>query len=153
MYKDILVPIDLNHTASQGKAVRTACELARAFGARLHVVTVVPGFGLPVVASHFPEDFEEKALAGAARDLEDFVAQSFPQDLEIRQSVAHGTVFDEILRCAEALGAGLIVMSSHRPEMQDYLIGTNASTVVRHANCSVLVVRDEQTGQLGEEPR
>jgi nucleotide-binding universal stress UspA family protein len=35
----------------------------------------------------------------------------------------------------------LIVMNSHRPDLRDHLIGSNASQVVRHASCSVLVVR------------
>lgn len=142
MPKKILVPIDLSHAESQRKSVQAAAEIAQSSGSRLYVVTVVPGFGLPIVASHFPEDFEEKALENAKQALDDFVGQSFPRDLEVRQVVAHGTVFEEILRCAKELGVDLIVMASHRPEMQDYLLGTNASTVVRHAACSVLVVRD-----------
>ena len=48
---------------------------------------------------------------------------------------------------AEVLGsprswADLIVFGSHRPVMRDYLLSTNASRVVRHASCSVLVARD-----------
>ena len=53
---------------------------------------------------------------------------------------------------AEKLGANvvessagdvdLIVVGSHRPVMSDYLLGSNAKTIVRHAQCSVLVVRE-----------
>ncbi|TPQ46867.1 universal stress protein UspA, partial [Prosthecomicrobium hirschii] len=35
-----------------------------------------------------------------------------------------------------------IVVSSHRPSMATYLIGSNAAKIVRHAPCSVMVVRD-----------
>ena len=42
----------------------------------------------------------------------------------------------------EAAGAELIVMASHRPELRDYLIGPNAARVMRHADASVLVVRE-----------
>ncbi len=142
MHKSILLPVDLNHTESLGKAVEVAVHFARTSGARLHVVTVVPGFGLPVVASYFPEDFEQKALASAKQALDRFVAKNVPKGLPVQPIVAHGTVYDEILRCAAELGVDLIVMASHRPEMQDYLLGSNASTVVRHAKCSVLVVRE-----------
>ena len=38
-------------------------------------------------------------------------------------------------------GADLIIIGSHRPAMSTYLLGSNATTVVRHAGCSVLVVR------------
>ena len=56
--------------------------------------------------------------------------------------VASGTVYEEILRVAAETKCDVIVMASHRPGLQDYLIGPNASRVVRHAHCSVLVVRD-----------
>lgn len=42
----------------------------------------------------------------------------------------------------DMLGADLIVMASQRPELKDYLLGPNAARVVRHAEQSVLVVRE-----------
>jgi hypothetical protein len=45
------------------------------------------------------------------------------------------------LGVAEEAGADLVVVGSHRPAMKDYLLGTNAARVVRHARCSVLVAR------------
>ena len=51
MYKNILLPVDLNSAETQLKAVQTAAELARTFGAGLHVLTVVPEFGLSMVGS------------------------------------------------------------------------------------------------------
>lgn len=141
MYKEILLPIDLNDVASQRKAVETAIALARAFGARVHVQTIVPDFGMPLVAGYFPEDFEGKALENANRALHDFVKQTFPDDVSVQHIVAHGSIYQEILACAKEIGAHLIVMASHRPDLADYLIGPNASRVTRHADCSVLVVR------------
>ncbi len=49
---------------------------------------------------------------------------------------------EKILKAVEETGCDLIVMASHRPALKDYLLGPNAARVVRHANCSVLVVRD-----------
>jgi nucleotide-binding universal stress UspA family protein len=49
--------------------------------------------------------------------------------------------YQEILKTAEAIQADLIVMGSHRPELSDYLLGSNTEKVVRHARCSVMVVR------------
>ena len=48
----------------------------------------------------------------------------------------------ELLREATEWRADLIVVGSHRPVMSDYLLGSNAKTIVRHAQCSVLVVRE-----------
>ncbi|STP20138.1 putative universal stress protein [Escherichia coli] len=37
--------------------------------------------------------------------------------------------------------AHMIIIASHRPDITTYLLGSNAAAVVRHAECSVLVVR------------
>ncbi len=57
-------------------------------------------------------------------------------------AVADGTIYVGILDLAANIEADLIIMASHRPEMRDYLLGANAAKVVRHAKCSVMVVRD-----------
>jgi nucleotide-binding universal stress UspA family protein len=64
-----------------------------------------------------------------------------PQGLRLHEHVAQGSIYDEVLRAARELGCDCIVMGSHRPELKDYLLGPNAARVVRHAPCSVMVVR------------
>jgi nucleotide-binding universal stress UspA family protein len=46
-----------------------------------------------------------------------------------------------VLEEAKEFGADLVVMSSHDPGLRTYFIGSNAAQVVRHAHCSVMVVR------------
>ncbi|MHA1152391.1 MAG: universal stress protein [Alphaproteobacteria bacterium] len=141
MFKDILLPIDLGDVESSRKAVSTAIEMSRTEGVRLHVMCVVPGFSMSMVAQFFPEGFEEKSLAEAARKLDDFIAKNIPAEITSQAIVANGTVYEEILRTAGEIGCDLIVMTSHRPELKDYLLGPNAARVVRHAKCSVFVAR------------
>ena len=76
------------------------------------------------------------ALA-AARDAR----LSVPDDVSVQHIVGEGSVYEVILKIAGDIDADLILMASHRPELQDYLLGPNASRVVRHATCSVLVHR------------
>ena len=52
-----------------------------------------------------------------------------------------GAVYNEVLKEVNRVAADLIVVGSHRPTMSTYLLGSNAAAIVRHANCSVLVVR------------
>jgi nucleotide-binding universal stress UspA family protein len=141
MYANILCPLDLSDEHSWEKALPTAVELALAFGATLHVMTVVPAFGLPMVGQFFPEGFEARMRAEAGKHLEEFCAAHLPPDLAARRIVAEGKIYQEILRAAGTIEADLIVMGSHRPELSDYLLGPNAARVVRHAPCSVMVVR------------
>jgi nucleotide-binding universal stress UspA family protein len=55
--------------------------------------------------------------------------------------VRQGGIYHEVLEEAKAMNADLIVMSSHRPAMRSYFLGSNAGHIVRYALCSVLVVR------------
>jgi len=141
MYKRILVPIDVNEESSWKLALPKAVELAQNFGSELHVVTVVPDLGMPIVAQFFPSDYEKKLRDTALKKLEEVVSKATPEDLTVQATVCEGSVYEEVLATAKEIGADLIMMASHRPELSDFLLGPNASRVVRHANCSVLVVR------------
>ncbi len=141
MYKNILVPIDVDQESSWEKALPIAVEFGKIFGARVHAMTVLPDFGTGVVGGYFPPDFVEEATVGVQRKLETLVRSKVPPDLDVACHVTQGTIYEKILYLADEIGADLVVMASHRPELKDYLIGPNAARVVRHANISVLVVR------------
>ena len=142
MYKHILVAVDLGHPTSWRRSFPIAEMMAKASGAKLSIVTVVPNFGMSVVGSFFPKDFEEKALSNAKEQLEETVAANLDLDLVETVHVAHGTIYEEIIDVADKLGSDLIILSSHRPELKDYLLGPNAARVARHANQSILIVRE-----------
>ena len=141
MYTDILLAVDINDPEDQMKAVNTAAEYAKAFGSTLHVITVVPDYGMAIVGSYFPPEHEEQALQHAKENLDAFCEKNLPAGLEVQHIVGHGRIYHEILHYAEKVKADLIVMASHKPGLEDYLVGPNAEKVMRHANCSVLVVR------------
>lgn len=141
MYANILVSVDLAHEGADLPALTTAVEYARAFGARLNLITVVPDYGSSLVAGFFPESHERDTLEAARRALHAYSEAHLPEGMAARHIVGHGSPYREILRYAHEIAADLIVMASHRPEARDYLIGPNAARVVRHATTSVLVVR------------
>jgi nucleotide-binding universal stress UspA family protein len=142
MFKTILLPIDLSEESSWKTALPTAILHARGEGGSLTLLTVVPSFGESIVGTYFPEGFAEKATAQAEQELEAFRTAHVLSDIPSKALVRRGTIYDEILDAAKDIGADLIVMASHRPKLQDYLLGPNAARVVRHAKQSVLVVRD-----------
>ena len=142
MYRNVLVPVDLSDKHSWRKALPTAVSLCGTFEARLHLIAVVPEFGPPMVGQLLPEGFETRLRQQAAKQLRDFAAQQVPSEIESRRIVAEGKIYHEILKAAEAIKADLIIMGSHRPELTEYLLGPNADKVVRHAKCSVMVVRE-----------
>jgi nucleotide-binding universal stress UspA family protein len=142
MYKNILVAIDFNDETSCRKPLLSAVELARTFGARLHVLTVVREVEAILQAKSAPLAYEL-----IATDLENqlgaLIRRVNASDINPNILVAHGvSIYAEILRVAEEVEADLVVVGSHRPAMKDYLLGTNSARVVRHAHCSVLVARE-----------
>ncbi len=142
MTKSILLPVDLNHESSWNLALPQAVALAKASGAKLHVLTVIPDYGSSMVGSFFPEGFADNALKETQNALDKLVADHIPKDIDTSTSAVHGTIYKRILAAADGNGCDLIVLGSTRPSMQDYLLGPNAARVVRHAKQSVYVVRD-----------
>jgi nucleotide-binding universal stress UspA family protein len=142
MFNNILVAVDLDDETGWARVLSAALVIARASDARVHLIHVVPGFGLSVVGQYFPEGTEERILAEAQVNLHSFAEEHVDADLRDSCVIGNGTVYQEILDGADRIGADLIVMGSHRPSMRDYLLGPNAARVVRHAPVSVLVVRD-----------
>ena len=142
MYKSILLPVDLNQESSWKKALPVAVHLAQSMSAKIHIITVIPDYGMAVVGSFFPANYESEAMKVTQAALDGFVNENLSADLVADTTVVHGTIYEEVISTANAKGCDLIILSSHRPETKDYLLGPNAARVVRHANQSVFVVRD-----------
>lgn len=143
MYKDILLPIDLTESSSWEKTLPTAVQLCKDYGARLHVMTVIPDFNSSLVGSFFPKGYEEAAMQEVKARLKTFVGEHVPEGIEVQRVIANGTVYKEILGIADDLDIDLIILAAHRPSLEDYLLGPNAARVVRHAKQSVFVVRGQ----------
>ena len=141
MIKSILLPVDLNHASSWEKALPLAVSLAQTHGAEIHVLVVIPDYGMAIVGSQFPKGFSDAAATETASALETLMADHIPADISATPHVVHGTIYKEILIVADSAGCDTIVMGAHRPEMKDYLLGPNSARVVRHASQSVFVVR------------
>lgn len=140
MYKNILVPIDLLDEASWENVLPGVIEQIRSSAAKLTLVAVIDinlGFAAPTLG----EDFNTKQLANAMDRLKAVVRNHVPEDIKAECIVRDGRPYREILHVAEEIGADLIIMASHRPSLESFLLGANAAKVVRHASCSVLVAR------------
>ncbi len=140
MYNTILVPVDLGDRATAQPALDRAVALATASGGTIRLITVrsiVPVTYMEFVPPSFDEGQQLEAEAALAE-----VAAGVPLPPERVSAVVRlGSIYNEVLEEAEKTGADLIVVGSHRPTMATYLLGSNAATIVRHARCSVLVVR------------
>lgn len=140
MFKNILVPIDLSDIDIARGALDQAVELAKISDGHVRLLTVRSL--MPVTyMEYIPADFETQTKTDTENGLIALAAGlALPRD-RVSTCVRLGSIYGEVLDEAKACKADLIVVGSHRPSMSTYLLGSNAKTIVRHAICSVLVVR------------
>jgi nucleotide-binding universal stress UspA family protein len=136
MYKNIIVPIDLDK-AENGKVMLDKVKELADEGGKVTVVNVVedmPG----LITAEIPEELIQKAALTGRSSLVDMVkAAGLTADVQIRSGRPHRA----IVNLADEIGADLVLIASRDPGVQDYLLGSTAAGVVRHAKCSVLVAR------------
>lgn len=135
MYHNILVPISFDSE----RDVTAPLKLAQILGTPeakvtlLHVVEHIPGYAI----SYMPADYLAEARDAIQTEL-DQMASKLPNAKGV---VIEGHSGRSILEWAEINKPDLIIIASHRPGMQDLLLGSTAAQVVRHAKCAVHVVR------------
>ncbi len=139
----VLVAVDLAHAAEQTHILQEADRMATLHGGPLAVVTVIPDYGMSIVGTYFEEGAEAEMLEKARVALHEVVSGVLGADADkrIKHIIRHGNAYEEILVTAKELEVELIVMGAHKPNYSDYLIGPTSDRVVRHAECSVYVIR------------
>lgn len=147
MFKQLLLPVDITCGSNQQtlKAIKASVEFAIAYQARLHVLTVLPGFGSPLVASYFPKQDLTKILDGIYLKLRELVEPYVPDDLDVKLRAVEGTPHQAILKEAKRIKADLIVLPSHDPKrMERFFLGSVAAKVVECSHVSVMVIRPDR---------
>ena len=145
----ILLATDGSEEASL--AARTAVDLAHKTDSELHVVNVgLQDYGYPIYAVPELEDvrrIQEEVTQEARKLLDAGVEQvRAAGGSVVKAHLGMGRPDVEIVKLAEEIGAGLIVMGSRgRGRIRHTLMGSVSDSVIRHAHCPVLVVcREEQ---------
>ncbi|WP_162299789.1 universal stress protein [Marinospirillum perlucidum] len=146
MFKQILLPLDISEGQESKKAIQAAVDLAKTHDSCLHVLSVLPGFGSPVVASYFPQKDLDQLLKEVYQQLTDLVEPFIPDGLQVKLHAVEGKPYKQILQEAKRVGADLIVIPSHSPKaVERFFLGSTAARVVERAEISVMVIRDHQT--------
>ena len=141
MYKRIVLAVDLLEPTASPKGLAQAVELAKTGDGELRLVNVQPVMPATFM-EYVPVDFDVEQETRAKEAL-DVILGGIDLPAERKSAATRaGGIYHELLEEASEWDADLIVVGSHRPVMSDYLLGSNAKTIVRHAQCSVLVVRE-----------
>ena len=139
MFKSVFVPLDLEEPSSWSKALPVGADMAKMSDASLTLGTIISNWDASREAQWSPEGLS-RMIGDAERQLRKVAVEFNIERFDVR--AASGAIGSGILGLAEQSEADLVVLASHRPGLKDYLIGANALHVVRHARCSVFVVRE-----------
>lgn len=134
MYRKIIVALSLEHGIAE-RALRVANALAEE-GAKIFAVHVSE----PLQSSvrfYVSDDDLKKARTKTEAMLKERLAE-YPH---VTPVVLEGHAGQALADYADETGADCIVVASHKPGLRDFLLGSTAARVVRHAPCSVHVLR------------
>lgn len=141
MYKKILVPLDLQETALSKRATKVAQDIADCYQSSISVLTVIPDFGMPLVANYFPENAMKQAEIDVHAELKRFIAAHFKDPSAIRAEVDSGSPHKVIVRHATKENVDLIILPATGKDVSKVFLGSSSTHVVERSPCSVLVVR------------
>ena len=150
MFKHILLPTDGSKLSD--KAVKQAIKMAKALGAKITAMHVMPDYdrfvseryNVPAaMAAPVKRKYREEAAAVAKEILDQVCAAGTAAGVECaRVSVAGESPYEAIIKQAAKSGCDVIMMASHgRKGLQGLLLGSETQKVLVHSKIPVLVCR------------
>lgn len=73
MFNKILVPVDIDYQKTAAIVYQKALEIAESTGAEIRLISVMPGYSMPIVASFISEEMVKKAKDQLRATLETFI--------------------------------------------------------------------------------
>ena len=140
-YKRILCPVDFSDISK--RVLEIAADLAKRFGADLHVIHVfqLPATMLEAVYED-PTDMEEEIRQRLNDKLNEFVQKTKKPDVKITTGVYEGVPDVEIIKSTRENKADMIVMGTRgKTGLSHVLLGSVAERVIRNAEVPVMTVR------------
>lgn len=137
MFTKIMTPVDLAHIGDLEKGLQCSADLARQYNAGIVYVGVTSS--APSKTAHNPAEYAEKLATFAADQAEKHGVAT-----EAHSVISHDPTTDlddALLKAVAETGADLVVMTSHLPNLTDYVWPSNGGKIAAHAGCSVMVVR------------
>ena len=135
MHNHILIPVALDHEQLIAGKIAAARHML-AEGGRITLLTVlenVPGY----VAEFVTVKPENHLTARIKAKLDEVAAK----EGGVETAVETGKAGVRIASYASENDVDLIIIGSHKPNAQDYFLGSTASRVARRAPCSVYIMR------------
>lgn len=142
MISKILVPIDTETPLTTQALCEAANEMALKFDAKIQLISVIPDYGTPLVASFFPEHAQDEIKEETRQKLSQLATQYFSGEVKIAVLNAPKRA-TAILLAVEEVKADLIIVGCRRKNSRNdqRLLGSTTQAVTDRAQCSVMVIR------------
>ena len=143
MYKNILVPVDVYETSLADKALQHAQFLAQSATGDTHLLHVMPKFSAELTRGFISDarKMDEYMINNSKEKLSDLVKKVNLPEERVHLHVRSGNVRDEVIKLADELTVGAIIVGSRNPNIQTHLLGSEAASIVRYAHVPVFVIR------------
>ncbi len=140
MFRKILVPIDVDRPVAAKQVYGYAAQIAKLADAEIKLVSVMPGFGMPIVASYVTDEVRRETMEHVEQALAEFVGENC--DDSVTYQVRSGKNWRQIVKLADSWGADLIIVyHNRRREINEVFSHSCSDQVYRNASCSVLRLR------------
>ncbi len=137
MFTNIMMPVDLAHIDKLDRALKVAADLSSHYGAKITYVGVTANTPGPI--AHTPDEYASKLADMAAGQ-----ASAHGIDTGSHMVVSHDPavdIDDALIAARKELGADLVVMATHLPNIGDMFLPSHGGELARHSQASVLLVR------------
>lgn len=140
MYDSILLPTDGSESAAE--ALEHAVDAATAYGADLHVISIVDRRVVLAAAAEEKDDVREELLEDANAAVDGLATRATDQGIDVTTATPEGVPHREILEYADDEVIDLLVLGTHgRTGREKRLnLGSTTERVVKAADRPVLVV-------------
>lgn len=141
MFTKMIVPVDIDYPETAVAVYQSAAKIAERSGAEIRLVSVMPGFGMPIVASYISAETRKEIVDRMEESLKAFIKNNCEESVSCE--VRTGKNWEEIIKSADKWQADLIVVyHGHSHDISEVHSGSCARRVTENATCSVLWLRE-----------
>lgn len=137
MFNKIMVPVDLRHCDRLDRTLQAAADLARLYSASICYVSVTSKE--PNDVGHTPAEAAQRLAEWGQAE-----AERRGHSAETHMVVSHDPTVEldkALLDTIDELGADLVVMATHMPNVTDYIWASHGGTLALHSRASVMLLR------------
>ncbi|RXJ65309.1 hypothetical protein CRV08_15530 [Halarcobacter ebronensis] len=138
MFKNILVPIHIAYSKNHKKLFEGALEVLDDDGKMTLLFVNQNKIHSSMALYEDSQSIYDHEALDKLKEIANI--HSLPLD-KVSFKIKDGVIHDEILNESKKLNADAIVMMATKPGLGSYFISSTAERVIRHAKCSVFVIR------------